>query len=187
MWKVFLPPGLIINQTQTFCFAQANPKGLKMPYFILTFIGETVNWGICSKSLFSYMWRGQLRWDCLWGSASSINTQLCASCSDAHLKFPRKLSKSMAEHRHWFLRINLSTKDTQSSWLFPILACHGRPFLASVFFIANKESCTFHGEGSRCSVLSSVKCTLLIFNVPVALRLCQAETFQNSSSYLLPR
>lgn len=54
--------------------------------------------------------------------------------------------------------------------------------MATVLCIANKDSCTFGGEGSHCSVPSSVKCALLIFNVPVALRLCQAETFQNSQT-----
>lgn len=155
--------------------------------FILTLVGEAAHLGICSESLFSYTLRRQLQLHYLCGSAGSINTQLCGLRSDAGLKFLRMLRASVAEQEYGFLPINLPTKDTQSSWLFPIFACHGWPFLASVLFIANKESCTFHSEGSRCSVLSSVKCALLIFNVPVALRLCQAETFQNSSSYLLPR
>lgn len=186
--KCFLLPRLIFSQAHTFCFTKAGPKCFEMLCFILTFFGECARLGICLESVFfSYFKEPTAFVLSLWFCELTTHAQLCASYSDAHLKFLRVLSKSIAEPGHWFLPINLPRKDTQSSWLFPLLVCHGRPFLASVLFIANKESCTFHGEGSRCSVLSSVKCALLIFNVPVALRLCQAETFQNSPGYLLPR
>lgn len=115
MQNVFLPPELIFNQTQIICFTKANPKGLKMPCFLLTFTGEAANWGVCSESLFSYTVKGQLQWHYLYGSASSIDTQLCASYSVAHLKCLRKPSKSRAGQRHCFLPINLSPEDTQSS------------------------------------------------------------------------
>lgn len=85
--KCFLPPGLIFNQTQAFCFTQANPKCLEMPCFILTLLGEAANLGICCESLLSYTGRRQLQLPYLCGSASSVDTQLCGLDSEAHLQF----------------------------------------------------------------------------------------------------
>lgn len=112
--ECFLPPGLIFNQTQAFCFRKAHPKCLEMPCFILTFTGEAAKFGICSESLFSYILRQQLQLHCLCGSASSVNTQLRGLDSNVHLKFLRKLK---SEHGLAGVLIPTLqfTKDTQSS------------------------------------------------------------------------